>query len=90
MASTATAGLLGETYLEIDASAASGPPILADGQLPSKERTDLTAAAVDRALKAIDDLTKRLADAEKNCNAPPAKTQPAKTPPKPSTPPIPK
>lgn len=77
VASTATAGLLGETYLEIDASAASGPPILADGQLPSKERTDLTAAAVGRALKAIDELTKRLADAEKNCSVLPATSQPA-------------
>jgi ABC-type transporter Mla subunit MlaD len=75
VASTATAGLLGETYLEVDASAASGPPILADGQLPSKERTDLTAAAMGRALKAIDELTKRLADTEKNCSVLPATSQ---------------
>jgi phospholipid/cholesterol/gamma-HCH transport system substrate-binding protein len=77
VASTATAGVLGETYLEIDASAASGPPILADGQLPSKERTDLTVAAMERALKAVDELSKRLADALKNCSAPAAKSQTA-------------
>jgi ABC-type transporter Mla subunit MlaD len=62
--STATAGILGETYLVIDVSAASGPPIKSGGQLPSKQIVNLTAATVDRALKAVDEL-KQLSDGEK-------------------------
>jgi ABC-type transporter Mla subunit MlaD len=64
VASIATAGLLGETYLEIDVSGASGQPIPTDGQLPSKESVKFTAATLDRMLKAVE-LVKRLSDEEK-------------------------
>jgi phospholipid/cholesterol/gamma-HCH transport system substrate-binding protein len=72
VASTATEGLLGPTYLEIDVSRASGPPIRNGGQLPSKENVKFTAATVDRALRAVElakrlsDLVNELCDEEKN------------------------
>jgi ABC-type transporter Mla subunit MlaD len=75
VASTATAGLLGETYLAIDASRASGPPVRTGGQLPSKEGVKFTAETVDRALKAVE-LLKQLSDEEKNGNVSASKTRP--------------
>lgn len=62
--SITTAGLLGETYLEIDVSAASGQPIQTGGQLPSKESVKFTAATLDRMLKAVE-LLKQQSDEEK-------------------------
>ena len=59
VASTATAGILGETYLDIDVSAASGPPIVSGGRLPSKESTNFTAATVDRVVEAVKAFKKR-------------------------------
>ena len=88
VASTATAGLLGETYLEIDASAASGPPVKSGGLLPSKESVRFTAATVDRALKAVDERVKQLSEEEKkNSSAHPSKAQQIPKPsPEPSAP----
>jgi hypothetical protein len=76
VASTATGGILGETYLEIDVSGASGSPIQSGGQLPSKESLKFTAATVERALKAVE-LLKQLLDEEKDRKAAPTKTAPA-------------
>jgi phospholipid/cholesterol/gamma-HCH transport system substrate-binding protein len=87
VASIATAGVLGETYLEIDASGASGPPIQAGGQIPSKESVKFTPATVDRILK---EFANRLSDEEKNCNCGVAKTQSARPLPRPSAPSVPK
>jgi len=77
IASTATAGILGETYLEIDVSRASGPPVLSGGRLPSKETSKFTAATADRMLKGVE-LLKQLSDEEKNSNAEPTTTPHAK------------
>ncbi|MGA8272603.1 MAG: MlaD family protein [Candidatus Sulfotelmatobacter sp.] len=86
VASAATAGLLGETYLEIDSSRASGPPVRTGGQLPSKESVKFTAETVDRALKAVE-ILKQLSDEEKNGNVPASKTRPdGKPSPAPSRP----
>ncbi len=63
VASADTAGLLGEAFLGIDVSGASGPPIQTGGQLPSRESVKFA----DQALRAIESLKKQLADAEKNC-----------------------
>jgi phospholipid/cholesterol/gamma-HCH transport system substrate-binding protein len=71
VAATATAGILGETYLEIDVSGTSAPPIQSGGQLPSKESARFTAATVDRALKAVE-LLKQLSDEERNNGAQPS------------------
>ena len=68
VASTATAGILGETYLEIDISGASGPPIESGGRLPSKESVKFTAATVVQALKKLE---KQISDTEKSCSAQP-------------------
>jgi phospholipid/cholesterol/gamma-HCH transport system substrate-binding protein len=70
VASTATAGLLGETYLAIDASRCSGPPASGGDQIPSKESVKFTAATMDRAIKAVE-LMKELSDEEKNSSAQP-------------------
>ena len=84
VASIATAGFLGETYLEIDVLGASRPPILMGGQLPSKESERFTAATVNRAVKAVE-LLKQLSDEEKSSSAQPSETQPGTKPsPKPS------
>lgn len=68
VASIATSGLLGETYLEIDVSAASRPPIQAGGRLPGKESVKFTAETVDRAVKAVQTL-KQLSDDERSAAA---------------------
>ena len=84
VASIATAGLLGETYLEIDVSQASGPPVRTGGRLPSKESVRFTAASLDQALRALE-LLKQLSDEQRNRNAQPSKTRPdAKPSPGPS------
>jgi ABC-type transporter Mla subunit MlaD len=70
VATTATAGILGEAYLEIDTSGASGPPVESGGHLPSKESVKFTAT-VDQALKK---LQKQLSDAEENCSPQPRDT----------------
>ena len=44
--STATAGILGETFLDIDISQASGTPIANGGQLPSRQREKLSAEKI--------------------------------------------
>jgi len=44
VASIATAGVLGPTFLETDVSGASGPTIQAGGQLPSRESEKFTPA----------------------------------------------
>jgi ABC-type transporter Mla subunit MlaD len=75
VASTATAGLLGETYLDIDASHASGPPAHSDEQLPSKESVKVTVETLDRALKVVQ-LLKQLSDEEKVGKAVPTYTTP--------------
>ncbi len=76
VASTATAGLLGETYLVIDASQASGPPTRSGDQLPSKESVKVTGETVVRAVKAVEVL-KRLADEEeKECKSASTKAPP--------------
>jgi phospholipid/cholesterol/gamma-HCH transport system substrate-binding protein len=77
--STATAGLLGETYLEIDASGTSGPPAHSGDQLPSKESANVTAETVDRALKAVDGMLKQLSDEVKDGKTPPTNATPTKT-----------
>jgi len=66
VASTATAGVLGEAYLEIDVSRASGPPVQSGEALPSMESVKF----MDQALKAIESLKKQISDAEKNCSQP--------------------
>ena len=68
VATIATAGLLGETYLKIDVSQASGPPVRTGSRLPSKESVRFTAASVDQALRALE-LLKQLSDDEKNRHA---------------------
>jgi len=75
VASTATAGLLGETYVMIDASQALGPPTRNGDQLPSKEGVKVTAETVVRAVKAVGVL-KQLADEEKEGRAEPTKMPP--------------
>jgi len=65
VASTATAGILGETYLVIDASQASGPFAHNGDQLPSKESVKVTAETLVQAVKAVGVL-KQLADEEKD------------------------
>jgi phospholipid/cholesterol/gamma-HCH transport system substrate-binding protein len=89
VASTATEGLLGPTFLEIDVSGASGPPIQTGGQLPSKESVNFTAATIDRMLKAVE-LLKQLSDEEKNSHAEPANRSDRKPSPKPSPSSVPK
>jgi len=84
VASTATVAF-GGTYLEIDISGASGPPIQNGGWLASKESVKFTAAAVDRAVKAVE-LLKKLSDEEKASNAQAAKTRPDAKAPAKSTP----
>jgi len=44
--STATAGVLGETFVEIDISQASGPPIGNGGQFPSRQREKFSAEKI--------------------------------------------
>jgi len=83
VASIATAGVLGETFVEIDVSGASGPPIQPGGRIPSKESAKFTPASVDRILK---EFASRLSDEGKNCNCGAAKTQSAKPLPKPAAP----
>jgi ABC-type transporter Mla subunit MlaD len=63
VASTASEGVLGETFLEIDVSGASGPPIQDGGQLPSRESERFTPATLERTLK---ELLKQRSDADKN------------------------
>jgi phospholipid/cholesterol/gamma-HCH transport system substrate-binding protein len=75
VASTATAGLLGETYLAIDASQASGPPARNGDQLPSKESVKVTAETVVRAVKAVG-ILKEFSDEEKDGTSAPTKTPP--------------
>jgi ABC-type transporter Mla subunit MlaD len=48
--STATAGLLGETLLDIDISQASGPPVQNGEQLPSRRREKLSAEKISEML----------------------------------------
>jgi phospholipid/cholesterol/gamma-HCH transport system substrate-binding protein len=86
VASISTAGVLGATYLAIDVSKASGPPIQSGGRLPSRENQQFSLASLDQALKALDGVSKRLSDLEKKGNAPPARTPPEA---KPSTKPSP-
>jgi phospholipid/cholesterol/gamma-HCH transport system substrate-binding protein len=73
VASIATAGLLGETYLVIDASQASGPPTRTGDQLPSKESVNVTAETVVRAVKVLKHLSD---DEEKQGKSPPTKAPP--------------
>jgi phospholipid/cholesterol/gamma-HCH transport system substrate-binding protein len=94
VASTATAGLLGETYLEIDASRASGAPANTGALLPSKESVKFTAA-VGGELKAVDEslkqILKQLSDGKRITDVPPPKPQSdAKPAPTPSGPSVPK
>ena len=70
VASTATAGVLGETYVEIDVSEASGQPIQAGGQLPSKESVKF----IDQAMRVIESL-KQLSGEQKNRNTQPSSPQ---------------
>jgi hypothetical protein len=89
VASTANVAF-GGTYLEIDISGTSGPPIQNGGRLPSKESVKFTAETLDRALKAAE-LLKQLSDEEKASNSQAGNTQPgAKPSPKPSPSPVPK
>ncbi|MCU1300915.1 MAG: outer rane lipid asymmetry maintenance protein MlaD [Candidatus Sulfotelmatobacter sp.] len=78
VASTATAGLLGETYLVIDASQASGTPTRNGDLLTSKESVKVTAETVVRAVKAIGVL-KQFADEEKDASAESTKTPATQT-----------
>jgi ABC-type transporter Mla subunit MlaD len=90
VASTATDGILGETYLGIDVSRASGPPILSGGRLPSKESAKFTAAILDRAVEAVK-LLKQMSDEEKKSSAQATRTNSTARPsPKPSPSPVPK
>jgi ABC-type transporter Mla subunit MlaD len=89
VASTANVAF-GGTYLEIDISGTSGPPIQNGGRLPSKESVKFTAETLDRALEAAE-LLKQLSDEEKASNSQAGNTQPgAKPSPKPSPSPVPK
>jgi len=97
VASTDTEGVLGPTYLEIDISRASGPPIQTGGQLPGKESVKLSVELADRALRAIESLRKQLSDAEKplseaekNCAQPTKPPSGARPAPKPTVSSIPK
>jgi len=97
VASIATAGVLGETYLEIDVSGASGPPIQTGGQLPSRESVKLSVEFADRAMSAVESLRKQLSDvekqlseAEKNCAQPTKPLSGARSASKPSASSIPK
>jgi ABC-type transporter Mla subunit MlaD len=56
--STATAGFLGETILQIDTSQASGAPIGNGGQLPSRLQEKLSAEQVIRFLQVMQSLQK--------------------------------
>jgi len=73
--SVETAGLLGELYLNVDSSHATGAPIGDGGQLTSKESASFTAATLDRALKAVEVL-KELSDEEKRESSQPGNTGP--------------
>jgi phospholipid/cholesterol/gamma-HCH transport system substrate-binding protein len=85
VASIATAGLLGETYLSIDVSQASGPPVQNGSRLPSKESVKFSAASVDQTLKELDQALKQLSEEVKKRNAQAGNTPPgAKPSPKPS------
>jgi ABC-type transporter Mla subunit MlaD len=75
LASTATAGLLGETYLVIDASHASGPVAQKGDQLPSTETGKVTAESLLRAVKAVEVL-KQLSDEEKEIKSSPTNSPP--------------
>jgi len=61
VASITSEGLLRQTFLQIDASGASGPAVESGGQLPSKESVKFTAATADRLLKAVEVL-KQISD----------------------------
>ena len=56
IASLATAGLLGGTYVGIDVSSAVGPPIETDGVLKSKPASELSTREV---LEKVDELLKK-------------------------------
>jgi phospholipid/cholesterol/gamma-HCH transport system substrate-binding protein len=75
VASINTEGLLGQAYLAIDASGASGPPVLNGGKLPSRESANFTALTLDRALKVVDERLKQLSDRKESCNPASARTQ---------------
>ena len=83
IASTATAGILGETYLEIDVSGASGPPIQSGGLLPSRESEKFTPATLERVLK---ELLKQRPDEQQKGPVQPPKT-PSDAMPSPGSPP---
>ncbi len=75
-----TAGLLGETYVDIDASTAFGPPLTANGVL--KTRPTVTLSAQDILEKVDADLKRIASDANKNLGSSgrqplPAPTKPA-------------
>jgi ABC-type transporter Mla subunit MlaD len=67
--STATAGFLGETILQIDTSQASGAPIGNGGQLPSRLQEKLSAEQVIRFLQVMQSLQKA-SDSEINGQTP--------------------
>jgi ABC-type transporter Mla subunit MlaD len=79
IASIETAGIFGETYVEIDATHASAPQIRRGDRLPSRESAKFTAATVDRALRAVE-LTKQLLDQEKQAPNPRSNSRPAPPP----------
>jgi len=68
-ASLETAGVLGETYVEIDASSGSGPPIATNGVLKTKPTEVLNAGQVleklvDKLNKQLDAMSKQLEKCE--------------------------
>ena len=64
VASLETAGILGETFVEIDTSTSSGPPVGSNGVLKTKPAVTLTAEQV---LEKLTDAVKKLdCDVKKN------------------------
>jgi len=72
VASTATAGVLGGTFVEIDISAASAPPIENGGQLPSRQREKLS---VDKIIELLHKSEAKNATASPGSTPPPKKEQ---------------
>ena len=63
VASVETAGILGESFVEIDVTKASGPSVREGALLPSKESVKLNAETLNRALtKAVERINQRLDD----------------------------
>lgn len=81
IASLATAGILGETYVRIDTTSASGPPVAANGVLRTVPTTGLsTGEVIDKLDKVFAQKLKDIDEASKKCDcAARAKDKPGTT-----------